>query len=139
MDFTPFESEIVDSILWQVEGFKIGRVTKRATNRILRATIRRIRPRLIARSEAAQANIREHDHAIPVQVLSSRILDTPNLNRQKLETILHEWLVAVELTASEHRELLKNCGLGRCMPADWDGIDPLARYRVAGIRCVELT
>jgi len=135
MQFTPFESEIVDSILWQAEGFKLGRVTKRATNRILRATIRRIRPRVIARSEAAQADIRELDHAIPVQVLANRILETQNLDRAKLETILHEWLVAVELTASEHRELL-NCGLGRCMPKDWDGIEPLARYRDAGIRCI---
>ena len=56
MQFTPFESEILDSILWQVEGFKIGRVIQRATTRILRATIRRTRPRLIARSEGADAS-----------------------------------------------------------------------------------
>ena len=85
--------------------------------------------------EAAQADTHERDHAIPVQVLTKRILETQNLDRANLETILHEWLVVVEVTASEHRELL-NCGLGRCMPKDWDGIDPLARYRVAGIRCI---
>ena len=95
MDLTPFESEILESILWQVEGFKIGRVTQRATARILRATLRRIQPRLIARSQAADVDNREVDHAIPLHVLCGRILDTPDLDRSKLETILDEWLVTV--------------------------------------------
>jgi len=55
MNQTPFESEILDSILWQVEGLRLGRVTRRATTRILRATVRRIRPRLIARSQSAES------------------------------------------------------------------------------------
>ena len=76
MKLTPFESEIVDSILWQVEGFKRGRVTKRVTTRILRATVRRIRPRLIARSKAANGHSREKDHAIPVHIICDRILGT---------------------------------------------------------------
>jgi len=139
MDLTPFESEILDSILLQVEGFKIGSVTQRATTRILRATIRRIQPRLIARSKAADAdNDREVDHAIPVHVLCGRILDTPNLDRTKLETILNEWLVTVELTASEHSEVLQKCGLASRMPPDWDGADPLAHYRAAGITLLEM-
>ena len=133
MNLTPFESEIVDSILWQVEGFKIGRVTERATNRILRATIRRIRPRLIARSEAANEDSREIDHAVPLKVLCRHILSSPDLDRSKLETILQEWLVTVELAASEHG-ILQKCGLGSRMPQDWDGVDPLARYRIAAIR-----
>jgi hypothetical protein len=107
MQLTPFESEIVDSILWQVEGLRLGRVTHRATTRILRATIRRIQPRLIARSRAAEAGGREADHAIPVYLICDRILRTPDLDRNKLETILDEWLVTVELTALEHREVLQ--------------------------------
>jgi hypothetical protein len=134
MKLTPFESEILDSILWQVKGYKIGRVTQRTTTRILRATIRRIRPRLIARSEAADGDGREIDHAIPLQVLCNRVLSTPDLDRSKLETILDEWLVTVELTGAEHREVLQKCGLASRMPHDWDGADPLARYRAAGIR-----
>ena len=139
MDLTPFESEILDSILWQVEGFKIGRVTQRATTLILRATLRRIQPRLIARSQAADVdNDREVDHAIPVHVLCGRILETSDLDRSKLETILDEWLVTVELTASEHCEVLPKCGLASRMPPDWDGADPLARYRAAGISLLEI-
>jgi hypothetical protein len=134
MRLTPFESEILDSILWQVEGLKNGRVTERATCRILRATLRRIRPRLIASSEAACADDREVDHAIPVHVLCQRILNTPNLDRTKLEAILDQWLVSVELTVSEHREVLQKGGLANQVPHDWDGADILARYRVAGIR-----
>jgi hypothetical protein len=134
MKFTPFESEILDSILWQIEGFKIGRVSRRASTRILRATIRRIRPRLVARSEATNDTDREIDHAIPVHVLCERLLSITSLDRPQLERIIGEWLVTVELTMSEHREVLKKCGLHKCMPNDWDGCDPLARYHAAGIR-----
>jgi len=133
MKFTPFESEVLESILWQVEGLRIGRVTKRVTTRILRATIRRIRPHVIARSVAVHEDAGEIDHAIPIHVLCNRILSTPDLNRKTLEMILHEWLVAVELTRSEHREILKKCRLTSRMPHDWDGTDSLARYHAAGI------
>jgi hypothetical protein len=81
MKLTPFESEILDSILWHVEGFKTGRVSRRATMRILRATIRRVRPRLIARSQAAESTGRIVDHAIPVLVLCDRILSVESLDR----------------------------------------------------------
>ncbi len=138
MKLTSFESEVLDSILWQVEGFRIGRVTQRATTRILRATIRRIQPRLIACSEAVGGDNGEIDHAIPVQMLCKRILKTPDLDRSKLEIILDEWLVAVELTCSEHREVLQKRRLASGMPLDWDGVDLLARYKVAGIRLLEI-
>ena len=82
---------------------------------------------------AAREDAGEIDHAIPVYVLCNRILSTPDLDRKTLQMILHEWLVAVELTRSEHREILKNCGLASRMPHDWDGTDPLARYLAAGI------
>ena len=139
LKFTPFESEVLESILWQVEGLRIGRVTKRVATRILRATIRRIRPRVIACSVAAHEDTAEIDHAIPVHVLCNRILSTPDLNRKTLKKILHEWLVAVELTRSEHREVLKKCRLTSRMPHDWDGVDPLVRYVAAGIslRCLD--
>jgi hypothetical protein len=79
---------------------------------------------------------REKDHAIPVHIICDRILGAAKLNRKKVETILWEWLVWVELTPSEHRERLKKVGLVKKMPEDWDGVDPSARYRAAGIRLV---
>jgi hypothetical protein len=139
MKLTPFESEVLDSILWQVEGYKLGRVTPRVTTRILRATIRRIRPRLIARSQSAGPEDRELDHAIPLHVLCDRILNTEELDRSKLQKIVADWLVTVELTSKEHREVLQKCGLSRCMPDDWDGADPLARYRNAGIQLLHIS
>jgi hypothetical protein len=138
MKLTPFESEILDSILWQVEGFRLGRVTQRATTRILRATMRRIQPRIIARSQLAETGERERDHAIPLRVICDRILATDNLDRIKLTKILSDWLVIVELTAQEHREVLHKCGLSRCMPNNWNEVDPLARYRHAGIQLHEI-
>lgn len=138
MNLTPFESEILDSMLWQVEGFRCGRVTRRATTRILRATIRRIRPRLIARSQAVQSDGGELDHAVPVHVVCDLILGVKDLDRRKLLKIIEDWLVTVELTAQEHKEAMQKCGLSRRMPSDWDGVDPLARYRVAGIQLLRM-
>ena len=139
MTLTPFESEILDSILWQVEGFRRGRVTRRVTTRILRATFRRIRPRLVARSKSVDSGRRELDHAIPLRIVCDRILSTDDLDRIKLQKIVADWLVAVELTSEEHRQVLQKCGLSRCMPLDWDGADPLARYRIAGIQLLEIS
>ena len=47
---TKFEDEAIDSILWQLEGYWNGRVTKRATARILRASLRRVNPPIAAHS-----------------------------------------------------------------------------------------
>jgi hypothetical protein len=138
MKLTPFESEVLDSILWQVEGFKLRRVTERVATRILRATMRRIQPRLIARSQLAESGDRERDHAIPLRVICDRILKTDDLDRAKLTKIISDWLVCVELTAQEHRDVLGKYGLSHCMPDDWNGVDPLARYRHAGIQLVEI-
>jgi hypothetical protein len=139
MKLTSFESEILDSILWQVEGFRLGRVTRRATTRILRATFRRIKPRLVARSQSVVRGDCELDHAIPLRVICDHILSADDLDRSKLEKIVTEWLVTVELTSEEHRQDLQKCGLSRCMPTDWDGVDPLARYRIAGIQLLEIS
>lgn len=137
MNLTPFESEILDSILHQVEGLARSRVTRRATTRILRATLRRIKARRIGRSRASNPTDREVDHAVPVAVVCDRILETPGLDRAKLKQILADLLVAVELTSNEHGLELRSCGLSDCMPADWNGVDVLARYRVAGIEVVQ--
>lgn len=50
MNLTPFESEIVDSLLWKIKGFKEGHVSERATNRVLRASLRRVKHRLVGYS-----------------------------------------------------------------------------------------
>jgi hypothetical protein len=136
--FTPFEEEIIDSILWQVEGNKCGRVKDAATKRILRATLRRIRPQLIARTLSLESGKREIDHAIPLRFVCERILRAENLSKSELLKIITEWLVSVELTHQEHREVLKNHGLSDAMPKNWDEIDCLARYKAAGIQLSHL-
>jgi hypothetical protein len=76
------------------------------------------------------------DHAVPVAVVCDSILNAPNLDRGKLQKILEDLLVAVEVTPKEHEQLLR-CGLSDCMPQDWNSVDVFARYRVAGIEIIE--
>jgi hypothetical protein len=133
MKLTPFEAEIVDSILWQLEGLRLGRVKEKATRRILRATIRRIAPREITRSIAVGDEKGHCDHAIPVNCICDRILKTRPISRAKLLRILEEWNVCVQITRDEHSALRK-WGLGGRMPEDWDRNNALARYKKAGIR-----
>jgi len=47
MNLTLFENEIIDSLLWQIKGYKDGYVSERATNRILSVSLCRIKHRLI--------------------------------------------------------------------------------------------
>lgn len=134
MKLSPFASELLDSILVQVENFHNGRVTRRVTTRILRVTMRRLDARLIGRSCNLGSNRGEFDHAVPLAVITERILSTPHLDRSALVSIFSQWLVSVELTKEEHREILTRCKLSRCMPLGWDGVDVLARYHASGIQ-----
>ncbi|MDN3699229.1 hypothetical protein QWY97_18045 [Vibrio cortegadensis] len=131
---TPFEIEVLDSILWQLKGYAEGQVTERATTRILRATLRRIKPRKIAYSlRAASIEKKDIDHAIPLKIIVSKLINNPILTKEQLVILLDNLLVSVELTPEEHRMTLKKFKLSSDMPADWDGVDNLARYRAAGI------
>ncbi|HVU28518.1 MAG TPA: hypothetical protein VHG71_12385 [Verrucomicrobiae bacterium] len=100
--------------------------------------MRRIEPQLIARSQSVESGTGELDHAIPLRVVCDRILDIEDLNHDKLHKIIADWLVLVELTVQEHREILQKCGLSRNMPKNWDGVNPLARYQVAGIQLLKI-
>ena len=89
MKLTPFESEVIDSILWQIKGFKEGVVTERATNRILRASIRRIKTTNIGFSlESEKETNNENDHAIPVKIVIKMIIDSKNINKESILKVL---------------------------------------------------
>lgn len=138
MQLTPFEDEILDSILWQLEGFRKQKVTERATKRILRATMRRIKPKLIARSVNANLGVEvEVDHAVPVNVIVQKIMECNLSTKASLKDVICTYLVAVELTKVEHKKLLKMHKLESEMPGDWDGQGPYARYIAAGIKIIE--
>jgi hypothetical protein len=138
MNLTRFESEIVDSLLWQIKGFKDGYVSERATNRILRASLRRIKHRLIGYSEESKKETAtDKDHAIPIKVIIQMLMEEPNLSKNVTIEILRQFYISVTITKYEHTVLLKKLGLASKMPNDWNGVDPLARYKKAGIQVVE--
>lgn len=139
MKLTPFESEIVDSLIWQVKGFKTGFVSERATNRVLRASLRRIKHRTVGVSEnGTSAQRQAKDHAVPVKVIISTLMEAPVLDRDFVLETLSQFYVSVILSEDEHVVVLKNLGLESDMPPDWDGKEPFARYRVAGIEVLPL-
>ncbi|MDQ8205722.1 hypothetical protein [Pelagicoccus sp. SDUM812003] len=132
--YTPFESEVVDLAVWLLEGLKKGRTTERATNRILRATLRRIKPKLIGESlESRDSSANDIDHAVPMKVIVSKIHEG-EYTKERIQSILDQFLVSVKLTKDEHTQVLKKAGLSKDMPADWDGVDPYSRYKKAGIK-----
>ncbi|WP_298440372.1 hypothetical protein [uncultured Ferrimonas sp.] len=131
---TPFEQEVVASVLWQLQGYRKGVVTLRVTTRILRATLRRIKPKLVGRSAALQPDeAADLDHAIPLKVVVAKLLEWPGDELAVLSALLQRYLVAVELTQDQHRRLLKEAGLASDMPPQWDGNDVFARYHHVGI------
>lgn len=138
MNLTPFESEIVDSLLWQIKGFKDGQVSERATNRILRATLRRIKHKVAGHSiESVNASSTNKDHAIPVKVIIKMLMETSELTKESALGILGKFYISVTITKQEHISVLKKLGLESEMPENWDGNDQFARYKHAGIEVVE--
>jgi hypothetical protein len=137
MRLTLFEEEVLDSILWQLEGYQTGKVSERATKRILRATLRRIRPKLVARScKVVDGAAAEVDHAVPVKLVVERAMSRSDLSRDNLKDLICRLLVAVELSKEEHQNVLKKFRLQSSMPKDWDGNNPFARYEASGIKIV---
>jgi hypothetical protein len=134
IDLTPFEKEVLASVLWQIHGFRLGKVSERVTRRILRATLRRIKPNNIGRSlNSIEATNVEEDHAVPVNTVVDFLLAEPTLDEAKLIEILSRYLVSVTITKQEHNEHLKRIGLQSAMPEDWDRADVYVRYKLADI------
>jgi hypothetical protein len=74
-----------------------------------------------------------YEHAVPLTVLMYELLkpryDTP----RKVANHLGR-LYRVCLVTHEENQWLRSVGLNSRMPEGWDGNDPWARYRAAGIR-----
>ena len=89
-----------------------------------------------ARDLRAGAGQLIYDHAVPFRLLQEELLalrdPTPDVVREVL--IKHGVIV---LITKEENALLNRARLGRKMPPDWDGSDPLARYKTARIEIVD--
>ena len=72
-----------------------------------------------------------------MKVIIEMLIDTPELTKDIALKILSKFYVSVTISKHEHISILKKLGLESEMPENWDGIDPFARYKYAGIEIID--
>lgn len=77
-----------------------------------------------------------YDHAIPYCYELEALMEMTEVTPETVRPVLEKYDVCVIITASEDARLTA-AGLQHKMPNDWDEIDPLARYKAAGIEIEE--
>jgi hypothetical protein len=81
------------------------------------------------------------DHAIPFKYLQVNLLALTDVTADSVRAALEKlekFTITVLITEEENRRLNAR-GYRSAMPDDWDGIDPLARYKAVGIEVIENT
>ncbi len=78
------------------------------------------------------------DHAVPFKYLQAELLKLVDVTTHSVENVLNKFGTVVLITKEEN-DLLNAAGYRSDMPKDWDGIDPLARYKAVGIEVLENT
>lgn len=73
---------------------------------------------------------------MPFKYLQDELLLLDPVTTSAVARILDKFGTAVLITKAENA-LLNSSGYGAAMPADWDGSDPLARYKTVGIELIE--
>lgn len=73
----------------------------------------------------------EIEHAVPKSVVV-KMIDATGLDPVRIQHIIETYTVAYYIPKEEHARI-NRMGLRSKMPDGWDGIDPLARYRAAGL------
>ena len=112
-----FEEEIIDSILWQIKGLQTNNVTLRATKRILRASLRRIRATYIGCSTESLTTTKINiDHVVPVKTIVDMILNLSEINKETLLILLNTYYCSAKISEHEHTHVLKEAGLASEMP-----------------------
>lgn len=83
---------------------------------------------------ADRENPRElrHEHIVPRKILIEKLLNLEGIKKETVFSILKTFCIGVVVTKSEDLRL-NVCKLKSSMPPDWDGEDPWARYKCAGI------
>jgi hypothetical protein len=76
------------------------------------------------------------DHAIPFRYLQSELVELAEVTPEAVRTILEKRDVHVLITKSENKRL-NAAGLQSKMPKNWDGVNPLARYKATRIKLKE--
>jgi len=76
-----------------------------------------------------------YDHAIPFRYIEAELLGLAEVTPQAVADVLEKKCVVALITTEEDRNL-NAAGLSSKMPENWDGLDPLARYKAVGIDLV---
>ena len=140
-EYSSFERGVIASIAWQIKGMRDGIVPEDATRRILRASLRRIRPLFRGRSVRVTEDSRTHiDHVIPVSVVATLLLSSTDISNSQITTLLDRYLRSAEITEEEHKVVLRP--FNSIMPPRWnpactDIDNDLARYKEVGIVLVQ--
>jgi len=77
-----------------------------------------------------------YEHAVPFNYLQSELLTLNDVAPGTVRDVLLRHGISVLITHTENA-CLNASGLQSKMPPTWDGTDPLARYKAAGIELVE--
>lgn len=77
-----------------------------------------------------------YDHAVPFRYLQEDLLQLSDPTAESVNAILSRSIGAVLITEEEDKRL-SGAGYKESMPADWDRVDPLARYKAVGIELIE--
>jgi hypothetical protein len=76
-----------------------------------------------------------HEHMIPRSIVEKKLFENRDCQlgcSGAVADVLSQCLRVAIITVDEDR-LLKEHGLNQKMPSDWNGVNPFARYKVAGI------
>ncbi len=80
------------------------------------------------------------DHAIPFKYTQDALLNLSEVSTDTVRRVLLDTFASIAvLVTKEENQRLNRDGLKRAMPPDWNGTDPLARYRAVDIELVENT
>jgi len=103
----------------------------------LKAGAAQFRPRAAVGLRHGKGEI-VYDHAVPFRYLQEALLALDPVTLPAVAATLEKFATRAIITKAENA-LLNASGLSRKMPADWDELDPLARYKAVGIDLVENT
>ena len=73
-----------------------------------------------------------HEHIVPRKIVRELLLDFDSPTPDAIRSLLDRFCIGVVVTQEED-ERLNSLGLRSKMPEDWDGSDPWARHKAAGI------
>lgn len=77
-----------------------------------------------------------YDHSVPFRYQVDELMALKHIMPITVKKVLLRYGVAALITKEQDARLAA-MGLGRSMPDDWDGTNPLSRYQSAGIEITE--